>query len=68
MYTSFLSYLVAFEEVKSEIFTSIFSSRMVLSRSSVTIYDDQYNFYKAFNSEKLLVSFLEYMFEDIEPK
>ena len=41
---------------------------MVLSRSSVTIYDDQYNFYKAFNSEKLLVSFLEYMFEDIEPK
>ena len=34
---------------------------MSLSRSSVTIYDDQYNFYKAFNSQKLLVSFVEFI-------
>jgi len=37
-------------------------------RKQVTLYDDQYNFYKTFHSEKLLISFIEYMFEDIEPE
>lgn len=41
---------------------------MVVSRNSVTIYEDQYSFYKVFNSQKLLVAFVEYMFEDIEPE
>lgn len=32
------------------------------------MFDDQYSLYKAFNSKKLLVAFVEFMFEDIEPK
>lgn len=40
----------------------------MIIRSSVTLYEDQYKFFKAFNSEKLLVAFVEYMFEDIEPE
>ena len=37
-------------------------------RSSITLFDDQYKFYKAFKSEKLLIAFVEYMFENIEPE
>lgn len=36
-------------------------------RKAITLYDDQYKFFKAFNSEKLLIAFVEFMFEDIEP-
>lgn len=36
-------------------------------RSSITLYEDQYNFVKELKSEKLLLAFVEYMFEDIEP-
>lgn len=36
-------------------------------RKQITLFDDQYAFYKQFKSKKLLVSFVEYMFEDIEP-
>lgn len=39
----------------------------VMVRPSVTLYDDQYKFYKTFKSQKLLVAFIEYMFEDTEP-
>jgi hypothetical protein len=60
--------LVVFDEKKFGSFISNFSLGMTISRSSVTLYDDQYNFYKAFKSEKLLVAFVEFMFEDIEPK
>ena len=37
-------------------------------RKQITLYDDQYAFYKELKSEKLLVAFVEYMFEDIEPQ
>ena len=37
-------------------------------RKSITLFDDQYAFYKELKSEKLLVAFVEYMFEDIEPE
>lgn len=37
-------------------------------RKSITLFDDQYAFYKELKSEKLLVAFVEYMFEDIEPQ
>lgn len=36
-------------------------------RKSITLFDDQYAFYKELKSEKLLVAFVEFMFEDIEP-
>lgn len=36
-------------------------------RKQITLYDDQYAFYKELKSEKLLIAFIEYMFEDIEP-
>jgi hypothetical protein len=36
-------------------------------RKSVTFYDDQYEFYKALKSKRLLIAFWEFMFEDIEP-
>jgi hypothetical protein len=36
-------------------------------RKSITLFDDQYAFYKELKSEKLLVAFVEYMFEDKEP-
>lgn len=36
-------------------------------RKSITLFDDQYAFYKELKSERLLVAFVEYMFEDIEP-
>lgn len=36
-------------------------------RSSITLYEDQYQFYKELKSKKLLIAFVEYMFEDIEP-
>lgn len=36
-------------------------------RKQITLFDDQYAFYKQFKSKKLLISFVEYMFEDIEP-
>jgi hypothetical protein len=47
-------------------FISNFSSEMI--RKTVTFYDDQYKFFKSFKSEKLLVAFVEFMFEDIEPE
>lgn len=37
-------------------------------RSTVTLYDDQYQFFKELKSEKLLVAFVEFMFDDVEPK
>lgn len=37
-------------------------------RKSITLFDDQYAFYKELKSEKLLVAFVEYMFEDKEPE
>lgn len=36
-------------------------------RKKITLYDDQYKFYKTFNSKNLLIAFVEFMFEDIEP-
>lgn len=36
-------------------------------RKSITLFDDQYAFYKELKSERLLIAFVEYMFEDIEP-
>ena len=36
-------------------------------RKQVTVFDTQYRFMKTFRSEKLMIAFLEYMFEDIEP-
>lgn len=37
-------------------------------RSSITLFEDQYQFFKELKSKRLLVAFVEYMFEDIEPK
>lgn len=37
-------------------------------RKSITLFDDQYAFYKELKSEKLLVAFVEYMFEDKSPE
>ena len=36
-------------------------------RKQITLFDDQYAFYKELKSEKLLIAFVEYLFEDIEP-
>ena len=36
-------------------------------RKTITLYDDQYNFYKELKSKKLLCAFVEYLFEWIEP-
>lgn len=36
-------------------------------RNSVTFFDDQYKFWKSFNSPNLFLACAEYMFEDIEP-
>lgn len=36
-------------------------------RHSITIFEDQYKLFKAFNSPELFIAFAEYMFEDIEP-
>lgn len=36
-------------------------------RSSITLYEDQYQFYKELKSKRLMIAFVEYMFEDIEP-
>lgn len=36
-------------------------------RNSITIFEDQYKFFKTFNSPELLVAFVEFMFEDKEP-
>lgn len=55
------------DEIKSGSFIYDYSSEMTI-RSSVTLYEDQYQFFKAFNSQKLLVAFVEFMFEDIEPE
>lgn len=38
-----------------------------MSRKAITLFDDQYKFFKAFNSPKLLIAFVEYMFDDVEP-
>lgn len=37
-------------------------------RKSITLFHDQYAFYKELKSEKLLLAFIEYMFEDKEPQ
>lgn len=37
-------------------------------RKKITLFDDQYAFYKELKSEKLLIAFVEYMFDDIEPQ
>lgn len=37
-------------------------------RKSITLYDDQYNLAKVFNSPTLFFAFGQYMFEDIEPE
>ena len=37
-------------------------------RKSITIFDDQYKFFKELKSEKLMIAFIEFMFEWIEPK
>ncbi len=37
-------------------------------REQITLYEDQYQFYKELKSKRLLVAFVEYMFEDIEPE
>lgn len=37
-------------------------------RSSIMLFDDQWNLVKELKSKKLLWAFCEYMFEDIEPK
>jgi hypothetical protein len=42
-------------------------SELKSMRKSITLFDDQYAFYKELKSEKLLVAFVEYMFEDKEP-
>lgn len=36
-------------------------------RKQITLYDDQYAFYKETKSKRLLIAFVEFMFEDIEP-
>lgn len=41
---------------------------MTECRKSITLYDDQYKFFKAFNSQSLLIAFVEFMFEDVEPQ
>ncbi len=37
-------------------------------RSSITLFEDQYQFFKELKSKRLLVAFVEFMFEDIEPE
>lgn len=37
-------------------------------REQITFYKDQYEFYKELKSKRLLIAFMEYMFEDIEPQ
>lgn len=37
-------------------------------KKSVALFDDQYKFYKELKSEKLMITFVEFMFEWIEPK
>ena len=54
------------DERKFERFISI--SSLEMSRKSITLYDDQYKFFKAFNSPKLLIAFVEYMFDDKDPE
>ena len=36
-------------------------------RGSITLFEDQYQFFKEMKSKRLLVAFVEFMFEDIEP-
>ena len=37
-------------------------------RNSITLFEDQYKFFKTFNSHNLLIAFVEFMFEDKEPE
>ena len=37
-------------------------------RSSITLFDDQYQFFMELKSKRLLVAFVQFMFEDIEPE
>ena len=41
---------------------------MKMIRASIKLFADQYNFYKELKSKRLLIAFVEFMFEDIEPK
>lgn len=66
MYILFLFWLVVFDERKFGSFILGFSLEM--SRKSITLYDDQYKFFKVFNSPNLLIAFVEYMFDDKEPE
>lgn len=43
------------------------STKKKMIRPSVKLFEDQYNFYKDLKSKRLLIAFVEYMFEDIEP-
>jgi hypothetical protein len=36
-------------------------------RSEIKLFEDQYRFFKDMKSKRLLVAFVEFMFEDIEP-
>ena len=36
-------------------------------RSEIKLFEDQYMFFKEMKSKRLLVAFVEFMFEDIEP-
>lgn len=37
-------------------------------RSTITLFEDQYLLYKELKSKRLLVAFVEFMFEDVEPE
>ena len=37
-------------------------------RSSITLFEDQYQFFKELKSKRLLIAFVEFMFEDKEPE
>ena len=57
----------SYQNEKSLPKTNLFYRSRIM-RKSIALFDDQYAFYKEFKSEKLLVAFVEYMFEDIEPE
>ena len=69
MYTQFLLSFDVCDEKKFENFISNFSSnKMTRIRKSITLFDDQYKFFKTFNSTNLLIAFVEFMFEDKIPE
>lgn len=69
LYMWFLLSFDVCDERKFENFISIFcSSKMTEIKKSITLFDDQYKLFKAFNSSNLLIAFVEYMFEDKQPE